>query len=94
MFTAAIFTIATTRKHPNVHEQLKGLNVVYLHTGIYHTVIRMNDYLQLYATTWMNPINIMLKKSSLIKRRTRKIQFHSYKSTKIFNTWLYYLESG
>ena len=61
MFTAALFTIAKTWKHPkclSTDEWIKQ-NVVCIHTMEYKSVIKRNGVLIL-STTWINLKNMRL----------------------------------
>ena len=71
MFTAALFTIAKTRKQskgPSTQEWIKKM--LYIYTPEYYSAIKKNETMP-FAATWMDPENIVIL--SKVSQRRRNI---------------------
>ena len=80
MFTAALFTIAKTRKqskYPSTNEQIKKM--WYIYTMEYYLAIKKNEVMAL-AATWIDLDIVIL--SEISQRKTHIIWYHLYVESK------------
>ena len=66
MFTAALFTIAKTWKHPKcplTDDWIRKLWYIYIHTIEYYSAIKKNDIMR-FAATWMEIETLILSEVS------------------------------
>ena len=63
MFTAALFTIAKTRKQPKCPSTEEWIKIWYIYTMEYYSAIKKNEKMP-FAATWMNLEMIILSEVS------------------------------
>ena len=71
MFTAALFTIAKTRKQPKCPSTEEWIKIWYIYTMEYYSAIKKNEKMP-FAATWMDLEIIILSEIT----QTEKDKYH------------------